>query len=878
MRVTFGLRLDERQGPSSQDFFMAPQVGRQGFLGLLETYLGLSAPAIAQAERVTAYLGLLTRAEGEGPRFYSASLMADSVGSAATLLEWRDEWYLSGWDGRVSNDSPRKLRDLAAVEAMAAGTMAPGEGERLAAVAQALRAKNKIPVTSVQLVDDLALIPQAWRVVLALLPVEALPELTPSAAGDLGRLQAATLTSLRAGRVSEAIELKGDLTFEVVQANSRELAEHWLSATCRAKPADRLILCEDGGDALDSTLEATGVPACGFGAASELRPALQALGLALETCWTPIDVPRVVEFLVHPIGPFTAKARRPLAKALATQPGIGSDSWVAAKDSLKDLEHAKEVLEDVDFWFEGARWDRAEGAPLLELSARTDRVYQALKRLAGAAEADELGLGSALSQCEAVQAGLAEFEQQGVPCLRARQIEQLLSQATPGGAINPYAASQAGCLKSAAVAAVCGTEQSAEVIWWMPSTPALPRPHPWSTAEVAALGEQGVQLRDPAAELASLSRQWLRPLLAAKERFILVLPPAGGEEHPIWQLIKQISPAVKVRRIDHELHGAQKASGLAPVLTNVALVTAPHFIELGGPISSRRKEQSFTSLNDFFNNPALAVLKDVAGLRTGTVLEASAGNRLLGTLAHRVVEKLFAEEAVLAWTAEQAETWFDAMVDPLLQAEGAPLLMSGASVELHRFKQTCRRALGSLLGHLRNAGAVRVQTETEIKGSFAGEPFIAVLDLLVTLSTGRTVVLDLKWGWASHHRERLQAGRHLQLALYAGLVRETLGSLPITVGYFIFQGAELIVSHEGVFGSAEVRAPKSGITLPELYTMALATWQWRQDQWAKGTVEWVDKRFGKLTEMAGPEGTLVLDEDVGYFDGDYLALLGGWEK
>ena len=101
MHVTFGLRLDERQGPSSQDFFMAPHVGRQGFLGLLENYLGLSGPVTPQAERVTAYLGFLNRAQTGGSRFYAASLLADSVGTAAKLLEWRDEWYLGGWDGRA---------------------------------------------------------------------------------------------------------------------------------------------------------------------------------------------------------------------------------------------------------------------------------------------------------------------------------------------------------------------------------------------------------------------------------------------------------------------------------------------------------------------------------------------------------------------------------------------------------------------------------------------------------------------------------------------------------------------------------------------------------------------------------------------------------
>ena len=876
MQVAFGLRLDERQGPSSRDAFMRPQVGRQGFLSLLENYLGLSGPETTRAERVAAYLGLLKQAQASVERFYTASFKADSVGTAARLLEWRDEWYLAGWSGSAKENSPRKLSDLAYVEGLAAGALAPGEGERLVAVANALRAGARIPITQVNLVDAAALFPAAWRAVLELLPTRAAAELTPSAAGDLGLMQASTLAAINAGTAGEPVKLAGDGTLQVLQANSRELAEHWLSATVRANDVDRLILCEEGGAALDATLEATGTAVCGFGAASDLRPALQVMGLALETCWTPVDVPRLVEFLVHPIGTFTAKARRPLAKALAEQPGIGSENWLAAKESLKGLENGAAVLEEVAFWFESERWDRKAGAPVMALSARADRVYEALKRFAGASDAQALGVGPALHQCEAVLAGLAEFARQGVQVLEPRQLEQLIGQATPSGASNPYAVSQVGCQKSAVAAAVCGTEEASEVIWWMPSTPALPRPHPWSAAEIAGLAEVGVQLRNPAAELAALSRQWLRPLLAAKERFSLVLPPPGSEEHPIWQLIRQLAPTVNVRRIDRELHDEQQVNPLTPELTRVPLVTAERFIELGEPIQSRRKEQSFTSLTDVFNNPALAVLKDVAGLRTATVLEASTGSKLLGALGHRVIEKLFRQVDALTWDSVKAGAWFDGMVGPLLQAEGAPLLMPGASVELHRFKQVCRRAVCTLLTHLQQAGAVKVETEVEIKGEFSGEPFTGKLDLLVTLKK-RTAVLDLKWSWASGYRDILTEGRQLQLALYAGLVHKALGDLPVTVGYFIFQGAELLVMHDGVFEAAEVRTPKSGVTLPELVVMAEATWAWRQQQWAEGTVEWVSPRFGRLTELAGPGGTLPLEE-VGRYDGEHLALLGeGWE-
>lgn len=873
MQVTFGLRLDERQGPADHAHFRAPHVGRQGFLGLLETYLGLSGPDVPHAARVTAYLGFLGAADDEH-RFYSESLKADGVGTAAVLLAWRDEWYVSGWSGNAEGESPKKVRDLAEVEALAAGSLPSSEGERLNEVARMLRAGNQVPVSVVHLVEAIALYPYAWRQVLGILHVVPAAALAASADGDLGELQKLVLKAVEAGRATEELEFAEDNSVRVVQARSCEVAEHWLSAICRSDTQDRLVLCEDGGDALDATLSATGAPACGFGAHSDLRPALQTLGLALETCWAPVDISRIVEFLVHPFRPLDFIASNDLAEALADKPGIGSDTWAAAKADIANRENGKKILEDVAFWLEREGSPRDTGAPLAQLVARTDRIAEVLKRYALSAS-EETGVSPALHQCTAVLAGLAEFERQGVTHLSQRQVEQLIAESTPGGATNPHATSQVGCLKSAVTAAVCGIESADEVLWWMPSTPALPHSHPWSQAEVAALASLGVELRDPAAELKALQKEWLRPILAATKRFVLVLPPPGSEEHPIWQLVRQLVPALKVHSLERELFQLPQ---LAPEVVRLPLTAADQYIELGRPIESRRQKQSFTNLNTVFHNPALAVLKDVANLRTGTLLTVPEGNRLLGTLGHRVVEKLFQQPGVLAWTTAQATTWFDGMVESLLQAEGAPLLMPGSSLKLHRYKDICRRAVCALLAHVQQAGATRVRTELELEGTFSGQPFIAKLDLLVDLPKGRTALLDLKWSGVTLYRESLGKGRYLQLALYAGVVREHFVSLPETVGYFIFDKAELLVTKEGVFpqGTVVLAGTDAPSSLQAILDLAIATWNRRQLQWAEGTVEWVDKRFGKLAEMS-EEGTLALEE-VGRYDGDHLALLGAWEE
>lgn len=161
MHVTFGLFLDARQGPSPTNFFNTPVVGRLGFLSLLETYLGLSAPEASTVKRVAVYSGLL-RDHDNNSRFYSESLKADSIGTAARLLAWRDEWRLGGWDGSAQPTNPSRLQELAAIEKAALEVLPRGEAERLHLVVQALRESGPGPIKSVALLDMPEDFPLLW--------------------------------------------------------------------------------------------------------------------------------------------------------------------------------------------------------------------------------------------------------------------------------------------------------------------------------------------------------------------------------------------------------------------------------------------------------------------------------------------------------------------------------------------------------------------------------------------------------------------------------------------------------------------------------------------------------------------------------------------
>ena len=96
MKITLGLHLDGEHGWHPANRLGEPIVGPMGMLNLLETRLGLLRAECSHAERIVQYRECLKRCDGPD-RFFHASFDVDPLGTAATLLSWRDTWWLHGW-------------------------------------------------------------------------------------------------------------------------------------------------------------------------------------------------------------------------------------------------------------------------------------------------------------------------------------------------------------------------------------------------------------------------------------------------------------------------------------------------------------------------------------------------------------------------------------------------------------------------------------------------------------------------------------------------------------------------------------------------------------------------------------------------------------
>ena len=98
MKIILGYELDTGSCPDALGGEEAREgiavLGPLGFLGVLETQLGLSGKHIHQAVRIGQYHNRLIALD-DGKQYYSNSFEADAWSTAKELLSWRDELVLA---------------------------------------------------------------------------------------------------------------------------------------------------------------------------------------------------------------------------------------------------------------------------------------------------------------------------------------------------------------------------------------------------------------------------------------------------------------------------------------------------------------------------------------------------------------------------------------------------------------------------------------------------------------------------------------------------------------------------------------------------------------------------------------------------------------
>lgn len=884
MHIRFGLHLDGERGwePSNQLNFTT--TGPVGLLNLLETQLGLLRVWPTNSVRVVQYMAGLKQCDSES-RFYHRSFATDELGTAATLLAWRDAWHLHGWQHSLGQGDSVRLKDMQTVEAALSGKLSPSIGERLQAVIDAL-GQRRAAISEIELCEPLSHYPQRWREVLGHLPILQGGRVVSSEQGTLlGQLKN-VMAAISQGEAPEKLTWLDDGSVRIVRGETETLAARWLAEVLRERnPAQTLIVAEQGRGILDEVLSTAHLARQGFKELSAFRPALQVLPLMLEQLWAPIDIYGLMQFLTHPVCPVPSLARTRIAEKLARYPGIGaSEEWNKALVRIEEAcaAHGRDwpaVRDSIVFWIEHQRFDRnAEaGVPITVVLEKIDALADYFRaRLASDQVEQRFAFNAGYSQVLACRQALEGMRAQGVSTIRPRQLQKLVTQVTARGSSNQLLEAELGACRSVSTPGAV-VETSRHVVWWQMTAGPMPKPYPWSRKEMAELADAGVALPPLSENLNQLAIAWLKPIFSACETLTIVLPPPTAEVHPVWQMLESAfvdAPAVESLEalLERPVAGlALQALPLRPLPSRQRWWQLPE----GTPVP-RRGRDSFSSLESFLFNPYQWLLRYPAELKPSGILDISDGFLLYGNLAHNLIERYYQQADALTMGDEPFNAWFTANFPEIVATEGNVLLLQGRGADLERFREQLFRAMAQLRRHLATAGVVSVEPELELDGHFRGGEIFGFADLIVTKTDGTKAIVDLKWAGGKKYPEKLATNSHLQLGIYAELLRQKTGAWP-HLAYFILSQARLIAPDDQFFGDAKVVRKKKGLddeSTPQLWARFENTWAWRKAQQDRGLFELI------LAEADIKDGLIAYPEDglapevLNPAYNDFLALAG----
>ena len=898
IEVTFGLSLDGVAGQGG-DGLGKLRVGPAGLLGFLELHTGLFRKSFSRIERVSAFLGVLNESHTSIPSF-SASFSVDPLATAQRLLGWLDAWHLHGWNGSLLEDAPARLRELAIVADRAKGRVPPSEGERLDAVRRALQNGSRVPLSSIGLCEDFDAYPAGWKRVLEHLPHQPIQfKAGAEPSSDLGKLQ-----RVLGGGTAE--HFSNDDSLRVFRARTDLGAARFLASggggAAGSRPAggaggpagngpaagstasgpadasaDAMILVGGSGGLWDEACVSQGVPRPAAFGWNPSRPALQVLPLALALHRDPLDVEALLAFLTHPICPLGWE-RRFFAEAVAADGGLGGPQWERARRRAlesyarydKDPKRLDELLAE---WIPDERHS-GEALPLelLRSTAKGARRYLSARSSAmeNRAEAEKAVLADAVGQCSLFERtlGLLGDSFDSVPVNLANG---LLAAATQAFGARHDGRRELG---SSAWVEDPGAiiDPVGKLTWLLPARPESPEPWPWSAGEIAALSSCGMELPGLSDLNARITRDWMRAVTLATDCLELILPPEGGEAHPLVLLISSIRPGFEEEIEPAALAGT--GSPLAPV-SRIRLPGPKRWWKIPRSLCPEPGwRASYSQMDTFLRRPAQWVLERKARIRTSAILSVPDRDTLAGTFAHALVQRCIETFGARATKLDEREfaAWYALAFESLLASQGARWLEPGAAQERLRLRESLYTSIGALLSQLRAANAVTLESEKDLEGVLFGIPFMGSADIVLINGFNCHAIIDMKNSHGvDRHRDMLERDTDIQLTIYAELYRQGSGADAEAV-YYLIPKERLLAREPSIFSLAELTS--SARTHAQRLGMIGTSFEWRRQQLDEGSIEVVCKATEELgASSEAPEGGLPLEEAFDLYD-PYLGIYG----
>jgi hypothetical protein len=840
-RCIFGLHLDGVASPNNYQglrFFIS---GPGNLLSALETSLGLPPTESSPLQRTLAYRDLL-EASLTDDLFYSRSFKCAPLATARLLLSWRDNLVEAGWQADLDHsDAPPRLQCLAALESAFRniGHSTATHAGRIAAILAELEFGSQSTIESLVVTDSRDALPQCWSNLFDALNA-SYDDLTPT---SVLAAPSTSLGSVQANLLGAVGAPPGDSeNLRVITAATPEAAAAALASqlTCLDLATTILIADPSERDTLNRHLQLLDLPLPT--AKTETAAALLELpALVLRCRIAPLDPQAWIEFLLHTISPVPSSLRRRLADQINNLPGRGPH-WEKALESciahIDDIDATARMRQAYVDWIEAPliASDVLSGPALADsLSSLTQWLANraGAKKSDNAADAPEWIIASrAVAQLESL------FRSEDA--LTRTETNKLLAEWHHAASATIRFPGQVGSMTAIASPSQLLAPQD-HIIWWRP-TPTHTQRSPWMRTELAWLSSRNIILPDEFFLALAAEKATTRAVLFAGKSLTIyhVTQSAGGiteQAGILTRLLTQCGPSL-----------------IAParnLITTEAIPRRPlpslrrwWNLEQTNLLPARACE-SFSSVSKVIYSPVDWVLDYHAKLSSGSIAGLRVTDDALraGSILHAAAEALFADPS-LDWqnTSEpHLHQYLTDIFPKLLASQAAHYLTLGNEAALTRLLHSAQESLWHLIEILRESAVIEVTLEQAIAPvPFIGGQIGGRIDLIARRVDGKTAVIDLKHGGKTNRTDELRDNRHLQLATYGHLMRQSQNLEPATAYFILSNGGTLLTRNASFFPNNIPSLPKRDTPTSdwqECWQEFEKIYQWRRRQLDQGRIE-----------------------------------------
>lgn len=732
-----------------------------------------------------------------------------------------------------------------------------GEPDRLAMVLQAVLDGQLLPPSNVVVHDAKAEWPARWQSLMDLLASPNTPvsvdwaPTQPRPQAPVGSALHAVQSVLVPGfNPATAPRANGDDTLRVARCASKAVVAQAAASALQGLSADHLaatvVICADDAVAamIDAHLHAFGLPTMGIATASQTSGILATLPLAIEAIGSPADPSQVKLLLSLPDSPISRAARVQLLKALDDLPAVGSPSWTRVVDKIRTKwKRSARLAAVIEDWIPvPQRWCRSHvGFDAVALEAAVTRVSRwanrrsrHLKESIRQTLAAGVHTASAGAQLDLTATRSLHFQALFARCrgmlslIKQSKLSGLVDRATIMQLIDTVHAGQitlaihpdsAGGPRRVRSLAEIGDFLGpvSQAIWVGPFRQPSPRT-PWSSGDIVkANSAHALNLDFTAGRLEAESRAEEAGLCHPSGSLLILAHPSGdgaARPHPLWLMITEIlrnalpSPqpfAYEPDLLDSSQAPVQLAPwgiarGMQPLEPEPAWVTA---ISLDPSMAMpRRRTVSHSDIERRLTCPVAWAFEYGAHLAppASAALPSDAISR--GTVGERVLREVFATSPPQNLT--DAFTKLDRILRrrlPRLHAELCSPLMQEQREE---FELSLRKAVPVLFALGDSGIAIRFGAKLDRFTDASGNSIAlqglsprGAIDALGTVMLNHArvpIVIDMKFGGAGSHGNRLKQGNCTQLVLYSNFVELRDPTTPVdSIGYLVISEGCLLV-------------------------------------------------------------------------------------